>query len=83
MKVTMTAPDSPDTSLCPLCQSGNECVMARPETAGNPCWCTGATIPAGLLSRVPPELAGLACICPACVEAYGIEATRAPGFDRT
>lgn len=34
-----------------------------------PCWCTGVTIDADLLARVPTEAQRLACICPACARA--------------
>jgi hypothetical protein len=34
-----------------------------------PCWCTTARFPPDLLARLPPEAAGKACICAACLAA--------------
>ncbi|RLA09583.1 MAG: DNA or RNA helicase of superfamily II [Gammaproteobacteria bacterium] len=51
---------------CPLCGQPNQCGLLQIESTG-PCWCTEVTVSAELLSRVPAELQGRACICKACV----------------
>ncbi|WP_127530838.1 cysteine-rich CWC family protein [Paenibacillus kobensis] len=63
---------SADTSRCPLCGRDNRCACAAagcPDDATG-CWCFTVSIPEQLLTRIPSELRGKACVCPACVEAF-------------
>ncbi|MFM1907281.1 MAG: hypothetical protein RLZZ591_958 [Pseudomonadota bacterium] len=58
-----------DPTQCPVCGKSNQCAMELAKATGQaqaPCWCTEATFSAELLSRVPEDLRGKACICPAC-----------------
>ena len=58
-----------DASLCPLCQQANQCAMEVEKASGIPqaaCWCTTRKIDVALLSQIPPESRGLACICARC-----------------
>jgi predicted Fe-S protein YdhL (DUF1289 family) len=49
--------------LCPLCGRGNGCAAASGEPT---CWCFDATISEEALARIPPDLVGVACLCPDC-----------------
>lgn len=53
---------------CPLCGGPNGCAPARVGSFDAPCWCCTVTFSADLLARVPPELAGKACICQTCAQ---------------
>lgn len=58
-----------DPTLCPVCGKSNQCAMELAKATGQaqaPCWCTEASFSTELLSRVPDDLRGKACICPAC-----------------
>ena len=48
---------------CPLCGRDNQCGMAQDAET---CWCSGVTIPAEVLERVPADAAGRVCVCPEC-----------------
>ncbi len=61
------APPSPlPHSTCPLCGAANHCAPASAGTFAVACWCTGASISAESLSRVPEAMRGKACLCPSC-----------------
>jgi hypothetical protein len=63
---------TPDPERCPLCGGDNRCAMELERATGvaqPPCWCTTARFPPDLLARLPPEAAGKACICAACLAA--------------
>jgi hypothetical protein len=58
-----------DPTLCPLCGEPNRCAMEVERATGvkqPPCWCTQVKFEAELLSRIPENARGKACICPAC-----------------
>jgi len=55
-----------DDSICPLCQSNNQCGI----DSKSPCWCTKEGIPRELISQVPTELKNKACICQACINKF-------------
>jgi len=60
-----------DPTRCPLCGKPNQCAAeVRRETGVEqpPCWCTRATFDAALLSSVPEEARGAACICATCAQ---------------
>ncbi|WP_026972705.1 cysteine-rich CWC family protein [Aliagarivorans marinus] len=50
---------------CPLCKQDNHC-----QVESGACWCMQRTIPLDLLSLLPEEQRGVACICPNCVTAF-------------
>ncbi len=52
--------------LCPVCGAANRCAPAASGTFDVPCWCTQAAISPAALARVPQDLRGKACLCPAC-----------------
>jgi len=63
-----------DSSRCPLCGKPNQCAMEVERETGvkqPPCWCTQVTFDAALLSSVPEEARGTACICAACAQKNG------------
>jgi hypothetical protein len=56
---------------CPLCGRPNQCAMEVERKTGvkqPPCWCTQVKFDAALLSNVPEEANGKACICAACAK---------------
>ncbi|MBP9906936.1 MAG: cysteine-rich CWC family protein [Rhodoferax sp.] len=64
----------PDYSpeLCPLCGQPNQCAVEIGRVCGElqgPCWCAQTQFSAELLKRIPPDARGVACLCPACVQA--------------
>ena len=64
-----------DPRLCPLCGKPNQCAMEVERETGvkqPPCWCTQVKFDAALLSSVPEEARGTACICAACVSGAGM-----------
>ncbi|HYF16651.1 MAG TPA: cysteine-rich CWC family protein [Ramlibacter sp.] len=63
------APRPADPANCPLCGAANGCAMERQRLTGEPqppCWCTQVDFSRELLSRLPDDARGKACICPAC-----------------
>jgi hypothetical protein len=61
-----------DAALCPLCAKTNLCAMEVEKTTGTAqpdCWCKSVTFDAQLLSRIPAEARGFACVCQACAAA--------------
>jgi hypothetical protein len=58
-----------DAARCPLCQQPNACAAVASGGAATDCWCMHVPFSAELLARVPAAAKGLACICPACVQA--------------
>ena len=72
-----TTPVFPDPTRCPLCGGDNRCAMELARASGEaqpPCWCVDTRFPPDLLQRLPPEAAGQACICAACVRRFAAEA---------
>jgi hypothetical protein len=60
-----------DPTRCPLCDKPNQCAAEAQRETGvkqPPCWCTRVTFDAALLSSVPEEARGTACICAACAQ---------------
>ncbi|MCB1677761.1 MAG: cysteine-rich CWC family protein [Halioglobus sp.] len=55
---------------CPLCGVDNGCTVAAGHAARS-CWCVQATIDPQALSRLPPDVAGRRCLCPACGRLQG------------
>ena len=58
-----------DATRCPLCQQANQCAMEIEKTSGiaqAPCWCMQWTFDPVLLSRLPAQSRGVACICHNC-----------------
>lgn len=63
-----------DPKLCPLCGQANQCAMEVERETGvkqPPCWCSQIKFDAELLSRVPEQARGIACLCAACAQADG------------
>lgn len=61
-----------DPTRCPLCGGDNRCANEIERATGvaqPPCWCTTASFPPDLMTRLPAEARDKACICPACVSA--------------
>lgn len=60
---------TPDPLLCPLCGKPNSCINLGAQDIEKTCWCNDPTIkfPEALLSKIPPELRGKACVCKTCV----------------
>jgi len=59
-----------DPSVCPLCGKPNDCAMAK-DGCGSACaicWCSNLKINPEVLTRVPPEAVGRACVCAACAQ---------------
>lgn len=65
MKITSLQPD-PNT--CPLCGKPNNCGNLTIVNGKKACWCSDSSIKftEELLSKVPQELKGKACICRTC-----------------
>ncbi|CAM3548093.1 cysteine-rich CWC family protein [Paenibacillus lupini] len=51
---------------CPICKEENNCGNLARLPAGA-CWCSKETFPQAVFERIPPELAGKACVCQACL----------------
>jgi hypothetical protein len=51
---------------CPLCGRPNLCAPAASGTLSSPCWCTQVVVDRSVLSRIPEEQRGQACICARC-----------------
>ncbi|MFM2480363.1 cysteine-rich CWC family protein [Celerinatantimonas sp. YJH-8] len=62
----------PDPLICPLCGESNECINLATADVTRACWCNDPTIIFSevLLSKIPSELRGKACICKSCVMKY-------------
>ena len=57
--------------ICPLCGGANECAPAESGRFDLECWYRTVRISAEALARIPPELAGKACLCPRCAAVGG------------
>ncbi|MBM0207916.1 hypothetical protein ALQ72_05420 [Pseudomonas syringae pv. maculicola] len=66
-----------DTRLCPVCGFSNQCSLADPRTADQPCWCFSENIDPALLAALPEDIRNQACLCPRC--ALGV--VHKPAFD--
>ncbi len=65
----MPVPLPPDTTRCPLCGQPNACAQEAERVTGvaqAPCWCLSVPFDDALLSRLPPQTVGVACICARC-----------------
>ncbi|PWI33372.1 hypothetical protein DI392_10990 [Vibrio albus] len=58
----------PDPLSCPLCGQANSCVNLGGKDVTKSCWCNdpAITFPKELLSQIPAEKRGKACICKSC-----------------
>lgn len=54
---------------CPLCNNLNLCAVS--DTT-KPCWCMLEKVPKALISQVPDETKGKACICQACITKFNL-----------
>ena len=52
--------------FCPACGASNQCGLADPRSATQPCWCFGVSIDPAVLDALPSELRDKACLCPRC-----------------
>ncbi len=59
-----------DPGCCPLCGRPNDCQLCTAAAYKGPCWCRQVEIPEALLSQIPPEARGKACLCRDCVTAF-------------
>ncbi|EKT4521762.1 cysteine-rich CWC family protein [Pseudomonas putida] len=55
-----------DPQRCPACGALNQCTLADPRSATQPCWCFGVTIDPAVLQALPEALRDKACLCPRC-----------------
>ncbi|ENM3814863.1 cysteine-rich CWC family protein [Vibrio cholerae] len=58
----------PDPLSCPLCGETNSCVNQGDKDVAKLCWCNDPTItfPEELLSQIPFNRRGKACVCKSC-----------------
>lgn len=64
-----TSAPAVNPTVCPLCSQANQCAMELEKATGQPqgpCWCTQVDFSAALLSRIPAQARGQACVCAAC-----------------
>jgi len=54
-----------DPAHCPLCGQDNACGAVAGSAE---CWCFRTKFPPELLSTVPSDARGVACVCRACAE---------------
>ncbi len=66
-----------DPAVCPICGRPNECRLAQPDPAPEPCWCTRVRISQNVLKLVPEPARNRACVCRNCVEKYSPPMTEA------
>ncbi|WP_280191827.1 cysteine-rich CWC family protein [Delftia sp. PS-11] len=54
-----------DDGLCPLCGRSSQCAIIA---GADPllCWCMTTPVAPASLARIPPQMRGKACLCPAC-----------------
>lgn len=52
-----------DPCRCPLCSHDNYCRVAAGKGV---CWCFAQPIPEEVLTKVPPDARGIACLCESC-----------------
>ncbi|ANY87990.1 MULTISPECIES: cysteine-rich CWC family protein [Pseudomonas] len=57
-----------DKQRCPACGALNQCSLADPRTATQPCWCFAVAIDPAVLQALPDELRDQACLCPRCAQ---------------
>lgn len=57
-----------DKQRCPACGALNQCSLADPRTATQPCWCFAVAIDPAVLQALPDELRNQACLCPRCAQ---------------
>ena len=58
-----------DATRCPLCGEPNRCAMEVERETGQPqppCWCTQVDFQREVLTQIPAEARGKACVCRAC-----------------
>jgi len=57
-----------DKQRCPACGALNQCSLADPRTATQPCWCFAVAIDPAVLQALPDELRDQSCLCPRCAQ---------------
>ena len=57
-----------DANLCPACGARNDCTLADPRRATQPCWCYNVSIDPAVLAALPPSLRDRSCLCPRCAQ---------------
>lgn len=57
-----------DTKLCPACGASNDCSLADPRRATQPCWCYDVSIDPAVLQALPVHLRDRSCLCPRCAQ---------------
>ncbi|KAA8696575.1 cysteine-rich CWC family protein [Pseudomonas caricapapayae] len=67
-----------ETRLCPLCGFSNQCSLADPRTAAQPCWCFSASIDPMRLEALPDDIRDKACLCPRCAGITDAASGQAP-----
>ena len=55
-----------DDTLCPFCQSNNQCMAHVEET----CWCHHVNVTKELRAIIPKESQGKVCICLSCIQSF-------------
>lgn len=69
----------PDARHCPACGALNDCALADPQRATQPCWCYGVSIDPAVLEALPAELRNSQCLCPSCAQVEAqLQAARQP-----
>jgi cysteine-rich CWC protein len=66
---------------CPVCGQLNACAVAAGVEPVAACWCAAVRIQPEALRRIPAEMRGRACLCPACAaeQRQGMTSPRAAG----
>jgi hypothetical protein len=54
---------------CPRCGQSNQCTLADPQTATQPCWCFAVQIDPAVLAALPAAQRDIACLCRNCAQA--------------
>jgi Cysteine-rich CWC len=67
----MNSNDQPNPTICPVCGASNNCTLADPRTAAQPCWCFSVEIDPAVLEALPLEVRDQACLCPGCALMIG------------
>ncbi|MEI8029322.1 MAG: cysteine-rich CWC family protein [Comamonadaceae bacterium] len=60
-----------DATRCPVCGQVNQCAIEEKRVSAvpqPPCWCTHVNFDSKLLSTIPKESRGKACLCPVCAK---------------
>ncbi|WP_313740290.1 cysteine-rich CWC family protein [Pseudomonas sp.] len=69
-----------DALHCPACGGRNDCALADPRSADQPCWCYGVSIDPAVLLALPIEQRNSRCLCPRCAGVLAqLQAASPPG----